>query len=110
MQIDVTQPVIGYDGEPLELPATKPGEAVEPLILKKALADALMGSFRDEEKISGSEKMKRFELARKIHKCEGPFELNMDDLELAKSMVAKMYATVVSGAVWDMLTEESKAV
>lgn len=111
MIIDVTQPVIGYDGEPLELPAQKPGDEVEQLILKKALCDSLMGSFRGEEdKVTGSEKMKRFELARKINRCLGEFTFSMEDLELCKTMVAKMYATVVSGAVWAHLTEESKAV
>ena len=34
----------------------------------------------------------------------------MADLDLVKKMVAKMYTTAVSGAVWDMLTEESKEV
>ena len=110
MQIDVTQAVMGYDGEPLEMPPQKPGEEVKPLTLRKALCDSLMGSFKDEEKVSGEDKVKRFSLAQKVHKCEGEFEFNMNDLDLCKKMVAKMYATVVSGAVWAMLTEESKAV
>ena len=110
MQVDVTKPVIGFDGDPLTLPGTKPEDAETPLTLKKAVCDALMGSFRDEEKVTGTEKMNRFELARKVHKCEGEFEFSGTDLDLVRKMVAKMYATVVSGAVWDMLTEESKAV
>lgn len=110
MQIDVTGPVIGYDGEPLTIPPGPGKDAGEQMILKKAICDSLMGAFRDEEKVSGEEKVKRFDLARKVHKCLGEFEFTMGDLDLVKKMVAKMYTTAVSGAVWDMLAEESKPV
>lgn len=110
MQIDVTQPIVGYDDEPLTIPSqtekTEGGKAKEEqLILKKAICDALLASFRDEERVSGAEKAKRFELAKRVNKCDGEFEFSGDEIDLIKSMVAKMYATLISGAIWSMLEE-----
>lgn len=66
------------------------------------IIDALLTPQRGEESLPGEEKLKRWELARKIH---GKFDvdLSLDELTLIKTLVGKAFGPVVVGQVWSLL-------
>lgn len=69
--------------------------------------NALMASY-DDEKIGGTEKLKRFRLAQKISGAAEAVDLDHDERELVRSVVNKAFGTLVYGRICE-LTEEPAA-
>ena len=95
MKIDVTQPLVGYNGEPIQ------NGANTALTLRAACCEALTGAYPDE-KLSGEEKVRRFELARLLHAEDEP-DVCVEDIALVKQLIGKGYGPMVVGPAWSLL-------
>ena len=95
MRIDITQSLVGYNGEPVQNMA---GVA---FTLRAACCEALTAAYPDE-KLTGEEKVKRFELARLLYVEDEP-DVSVEDLALIKQLIGKGYGPVVVGPVWLLL-------
>lgn len=65
--------------------------------------NALMGIYKDEEGLSGEDKVKRWKLAQAIHNKPEEVELKSEDITLLKKLVAKAYGTAITAQTWEML-------
>lgn len=113
MQVQVTTVLTDLDGKPLKSRQmdedTK--EMVEKdLVAKDAIINALMGSFKGEEELAGTEKVARYKLSQKLHGANGEFAFSQDDVKRVQECVNKMYTTAVVGAVYSLLEDESAAI
>jgi hypothetical protein len=75
------------------------GNAVEATV-RMALVNAILSPVQQE---TGMEKVKKYELAKKIHD-QDEVELSMDDIELIKDRVGEIYAPVVVGQLYSLLS------
>ena len=105
LKLNVTNKIIGIDGTPLK---TSPEDNTE-ATFKSVMINALLGTYKDEEKLSGEDKVSRYILSTKLQKCLGEFEFSSSDVELIKKLINKMYGPYIVGLIWSLLTEESKA-
>ena len=78
----------------------------EPLTLRMALCNALMGQYKGEETLSGTEKVKRWRLAQDVHSKDEPY-LTSEQTTMAKELIAKAYTPVVVGPAWELLDPAS---
>lgn len=101
MKIDFRAKLKNLSGETL-----KEQDKEEPILLKDACANALLGMFDDERHIEGKEKLRRYRLANKIWGAKEPIELPAEDIALIKSLVAKAYGSLISGQAWELLDPE----
>lgn len=80
------------------------------ITLKRAAVNAVQAMFEDERNLDGSEKLKRWQLAMRIH-LGGDVDLSADEITLVKKLVGKLYGPSVVGPVWTALeAEKPKAV
>lgn len=103
--IDFTQTFIGLKGTPI-LDGEEPekGEKDErlPLTLATVCCNSLLGTYRDEPNLQGTEKMKRFSLAMKINAAPG-VSLTAEDVTELKTLIGKAYVALIVGQAWLML-------
>lgn len=76
-------------------------ETFEDLTLGKVCVGALM-SFNPESRISGEEKVKRYDLALRIYKG-GIIDVTSEEIVLMKKRVGEGFAVIVVGQVLKML-------
>ena len=69
---------------------------------KSVIIDALLA---DDRQLSGTDKMKHFALAEKIHKSDDSVELSTEDLTIIKGAVGKIFAPMVVGQVYRIIEE-----
>ncbi len=74
----------------------------QPLTLSKVAVNALVGSYQDEQGISGDEKVKRWQLAMKIRGQE-EIDLAAEDIALIKKLIGKAYGPVIVGQAFLLL-------
>lgn len=92
-----------------------------PFTLRKACANVLLGSrvmkikcpkcgnmLDKPEEISGEEKLRRFQLATKIHNSTDLVDIGTKDIELLKERIAIIYPTMTSGQAWQVLDPHSE--
>ena len=96
MKIETTQPLIGYDGKPLQ------NGSDGPLTLRSVCCAALTATYQDEPNLSGEEKVRRFELARLLYR-EEQLDMTIEDVALLRVLVAKGYGPIVVGPAWEAL-------
>lgn len=72
--------------------------------LRKVAMNALVAPTKENNELSGEEKLKRWELAMKIKSEPDPVVLTPEETTLIRKCVAKVYATLVSAQAWKMLT------
>lgn len=96
MHYDFSIKIRGIDGKPLVDAVTK-----EEATVQTALVNALTAEYRDE-KIEGSEKMKRWVLAERIHSNK-EIDLTAEEASLLKNLVGKAFGPIVVGPVWNAL-------
>ena len=72
----------------------------EVLTLKKVSTNSLMASLPREE-LTGEQKLKRYNLANKIH--AGEQEVLVEDISLIKEMIGKVYTTLIVGQAYNLL-------
>lgn len=105
MKIDFSQTLKNIEGDNLlrtrhdrnlnksiELPATLQWAAVEALL-----------AVQQDEKLTGEEKAKRYELALKIQAASEPLDLPVEDVALLKKLCDANFATLIVGQVRRML-------
>jgi hypothetical protein len=83
-------------------------KAMKPLTLRTVCVNSLLASesgssMGSQAQISGEEKVKRYELARRIHASTAPLDMTSEEIVLLKRMVQLTYVTLVVGQVWEML-------
>ena len=82
--------------------ATTEKEAVN-ATLGRMMIESLLATFRDEENLSGDEKLKRWQLAIKIKNADVMVELTVEEVALVKKLIGKAYSTLIVGQVWELL-------
>ena len=66
--------------------------------------NALVATYQDEQRLSGEDKVKRWELAMRIKKLpSGAADLTAEEVALIKSLIAKAYGPIIVGQAWAML-------
>lgn len=100
--IDVTQRIVQLDGKDFK----DANDKVVEFTLQKIIEDSLLGSYQDEQGLAGTEKMKRFQLAVKVHGSKA-VTLTAEEISLIKTLVGKGYNALIVGQVWKMIDPES---
>jgi len=80
----------------------KPPAEVEYMQLRDALETALL-TIEPGEKITGEEKVRRHNLAVKIHNTVGEIELGLDNLKLLKDLVGVRFPPLIVAQSWQIL-------
>lgn len=116
----------GMDGKdisegPDEVEKDKEGKEIikkksPPFTLKTACVNVLLNSRLEEitcpqcraqiktpEELSGEEKLKRYQLAKKIYESKNSVGIGTKDTELLKELIAKSYPELTSGQAWLVL-------
>jgi hypothetical protein len=75
----------------------------KPLEYRSLLTNAVLGSYQDEQALSGDEKLKRWKLATRIHESDGLLNVDSKEIELIKTLAAKAYSTSIAAQVWLLL-------
>lgn len=102
MKVDFGAAIKTLSGVTVVEEVEKDGEIVkEPVTLKVVALNALMAQYKDEEKLTGAEKMSRYVLAQRIH--GGNTEMSAEDVALLKKLIGKAYGTAVVGAAYSIL-------
>jgi len=106
VKVDFEQPVKTINGIPMVEPVEgevddEGNQKVRPVTLRTAVVNALLAQFQDEKSLSGEEKLKRWDLARKVH--GGCDTLEVEEVALIKTLVGKAYGVAVVGPVYTML-------
>ncbi len=105
MKIDVTRNLIGFDGELVEVREGEDG--LKPMTVRYTLTTALMTG-NPEDNPDGVEKLRRFELARRIHRAGTTLVLSSEETVLLKKLVGDMFVPNVVGPVWILLEGEDE--
>jgi len=100
MKIDFSQILKNIEGKELKEKKEDSKEDI-PIILSKICVEALMATLQDE-KSNGEEKLKRYNLAEKIHKAQ-ELEIATEDIVLLKKRVGDVYPTIIVGPAFRML-------
>lgn len=106
MQLDVTQILYDLDNEAMKNPK---GNVAT---LRWICCEALLSPHPKEQDLDQLEKVKRFQLAKRISK-DDKVELSVDELALLKRLVGQGFPPLVVGLVCEMVekakpAEESK--
>lgn len=96
MKLLLTTPIVDLNGKVLN------NDLGEPFKLRGILINALLAAFQDEQNLSGEDKLYRWKLANKINDSV-ELEVKAEDIVLLKKLVAKAYAPIISGQVWEIL-------
>ena len=75
----------------------------EPATVRGVAIEALFAQFKDEENLSGEEKLKRWELASKIKADPDPVDLTVEEVALLKKLIGKAYGAIIVGQAWKVL-------
>lgn len=99
MVINVSETLKSFDGQTMK-DSDGQGNIID-ATLKLALINALLAPVQNE---SGVEKVKKYELARKIYKAENEVELTVEELSLCKKRVGEVFPNpIVVGQVTELL-------
>jgi len=108
MEINLNYAFKNLDGTEITGPPKEGEKKGEVFFLKTACENALLGMYQDEQKLSGSEKAKRYALAMEIHKSNGKVDLSVDDLKLLKDLIAKNGGPLIVGQAYEILDPPKK--
>lgn len=100
MKFKTEAAITGHDGDIVK---DNDGENMD---LRMVACNALLANYQDE--ITGEEKVRRYELAKKIAK-EDEVDLLPSDCKLIRDLVNKLYGAGVVGPVWSLIPDEEKA-
>lgn len=70
--------------------------------MKDAVINALLQVFPDEQNLEGTEKLKRYNLATRIHKG-GDLVIETEEIALIKKLIGKAYGPIVVGPIYQHL-------
>ena len=98
MKLVVTQQLTDLDGNPL------PQETK----MRTIFVNALLADYKDEQNVSGEQKLERYELALRINAYD-EVELKVEEAALLKKLVAKAYTPLVVGQAWKLIETAGKS-
>jgi hypothetical protein len=101
MKINFNQEIKTIEGETIP----KQGSEKEFLKLIDVAINALL-TF--DEKSTGEEKFKRYNIAKEIHSNLNEIDLRLEDIAMIKSLIGKIYSPLVVGQTWKMLEGEKE--
>ena len=96
MQIDFKRDLSDFSGNTLK-------EKDTPINLAVVAVNALMGVYPDEQNLEGTEKVRRYLLAQRIHGADGSLDIPVEDVALIKKLVGKGFPTLIAGQAIPML-------
>lgn len=97
MKIDVTKTLTNLDGAVMK--DMVDGEAVD-ATLRMAMVNAILSPV---EKESGMDKVKKFNLAERIHDAVDDVDLTVEEVSLIKERVGVVFSSLIVGQVWKLL-------
>lgn len=103
MAIDFTTPITNLDGSQ---PVGTDGKPVD-MRLSTICINALLATYPDEQSLPGTEKLRRYGLARAIQENQ-KIDLSAEDVALVKKLVEKQYGPLVVGQAWGLLDPVKK--
>lgn len=104
MNFDMSQPLIGFNGEPI----MQSEKDTSPVTLGSALAMACVNA-NPQKHTDGPAKLKIFRVLQKVGpKDSGEVELDSTEVSLLKDLVGDMYGVAVVGAVYDLLEKTAE--
>jgi len=107
MRIDFDRALTTLDGEALKYAVEACSACGRPReersrTLRNACVDGLMATSPQDQAITGEEKVRRYQLAVRIHEG-GVVEVSPEDVVLVRERVALLFGSIVVGQVWPML-------
>ena len=75
------------------------GEAID-ATLRMAMVNAVLSPI---EKESGMDKVKKFNLAKKIHDAESEVDLTVEEVSLVKERIGEVFPVLIVGQVFNLL-------
>ena len=97
--VDVTQVLIGYDGDKITEVATVDKKPTErDVTLRMILCRSLMAQLPQDQQLQGEKKIELFVLAQRIHR-EDKVTFTTAELELLNSRVTEAFSAAVVGPV-----------
>lgn len=108
MKIDFSQPICGLDGQPI-YPATRGEDGAvavsnDPMLLRSVCTGALLGVYEAERHLTGDDKVKRADMAKRIYSSGEPIDLKAEDIVELKKLVNMAYPSpLVVSAAYEML-------
>lgn len=107
-KINFSSPILDLTGKQIAVVTSLDADAERvPATLAVVCVEALLSPLRGDSP-SGDEKMKRFELARKIHKA-GEVSLSVEEISSVKNLVGLAWPALIQGATWELLDPPSSA-
>lgn len=94
MKIRTSTVLLGVDGEPL-------ADAGKPVSLRAVIQNALLGTLRGDENLSGTEKLALWGLATRANEAEADF--SVEEMATIKERIGRAYGPVVVGPVYEIL-------
>lgn len=108
MKIKLNKTLLKLDGEKMFKEVIENGKYIETkdeFQLKDVCVNSLMAQI-EEEKIDGTEKVKRYLLAMKIQKAN-ELELKSEEIAKLKKLIGSVYGVLVVGQAYEMLERNS---
>lgn len=108
MKIDVTKKLVDLSGKVLTQPKqdqdrkTNEKPEMEDITLKMVSVNAILAA-DPRKSCPGEEKVKRYELAKKIYVADTEVELSAEDIVLIKNSVHDGFQPLISGQVAEIL-------
>ena len=95
MKIDLNNKIKTLEGEPVL-------EKDEPVTFAHPCINALLSNHPDET-VSGEEKLRRYQLAKRISDTLGAVTLTIEEAALIKTLVPKLYTPLVVGQLYELM-------
>lgn len=96
----------------MKLPVNQSGveEKEKYITLKRICVNALLSEAKEEKNIiiTGEEKVKRYELAKKIQEAETKVDLKTEEIVLIKKMIGLVYPPLIVGQCFQLLENNEK--
>ena len=103
MNIRLNEKIYGLNGVALQ-DIDRNGNILGDIVLKSIMIEALLRPHASEERVSGVEKLKRFNLAQKIYESTEEVSLQTEEVALIKELVGvKGFPVLIVGRVFSML-------
>lgn len=98
MEINLNTKILTLAGEPVL-------DADKPLTFAGVCINSLLADHR-EEVITGDDKLKRWQLVKRIDKATTTVTLSLEEAVLLKNLVARFYTPLVVGQFYELLEGE----
>lgn len=73
-----------------------------PVLMTGLCVNALLGDYQGET-LTGTQKMARYTLAKKLTDCKEEAEITVEEASLIKELIAKAFGPLVVGRVYEVL-------